>query len=328
MSAAKDKSTRLVDLDAATGIAIVLVVVGHLYFQEAENVGWYSRLRHAVYLFHMPFFMYLSGFLIEHSITPEKLAAYGGVLRKKVRRFAIPYFLLSGVFLIGNVAIGEIPVVDIASSVRDIFICPQRGPATYLWYIYVLLIYYAIFPTLRLLVHGYPSAFLFAALILNQNIRSPLFGIGPACEFVLFFAMGMLAASNYDAYRVWMHRYGWYAVVVFVSLLIGQTSLGLPTVLVGIASIPAIHFISTFKYVASSRVLSYLGRNTFVIYLLNTFFIGAIYVILFRVFAAPAEYFSWVIPLMLTGGLLGPLLASWMYDRVKANPLLRSLGWR
>ena len=55
---------RLTDLDRAKGLAILLVVFGHLVPQEdPAGVTWYDPIRIAIYLFHMPFFMYLSGYV-------------------------------------------------------------------------------------------------------------------------------------------------------------------------------------------------------------------------------------------------------------------------
>src|SRR3954454_9293214 len=53
---------RRLDLDRAKGYAILLVVAGHLVANTApEGSGWYEPWRYALYRFHMPFFLYLSG---------------------------------------------------------------------------------------------------------------------------------------------------------------------------------------------------------------------------------------------------------------------------
>ncbi len=53
---------RRADIDSAKGLAILLVVFGHLVARaDPAGVTWYEPLRRAVYAFHMPFFLYLSG---------------------------------------------------------------------------------------------------------------------------------------------------------------------------------------------------------------------------------------------------------------------------
>lgn len=48
--------TRLVHFDIAKAIAIILVVIGHYYPENAP--GWYLALHSWIYTFHMPLFMF------------------------------------------------------------------------------------------------------------------------------------------------------------------------------------------------------------------------------------------------------------------------------
>ena len=50
------------DIDRAKGLAILLVVFGHLMASGyPRGNAWYDTAKDIVYTFHMPFFMYLSG---------------------------------------------------------------------------------------------------------------------------------------------------------------------------------------------------------------------------------------------------------------------------
>ena len=53
--------TRLVHFDIAKAIAIILVVIGHYYPENAP--GWYLALHSWIYTFHMPLFMFASGYI-------------------------------------------------------------------------------------------------------------------------------------------------------------------------------------------------------------------------------------------------------------------------
>jgi fucose 4-O-acetylase-like acetyltransferase len=56
---------RRADLDRAKGFAILFVVFGHIVArQDPASVHWYEPLRRAIYGFHMPFFLYLSGIVV------------------------------------------------------------------------------------------------------------------------------------------------------------------------------------------------------------------------------------------------------------------------
>ena len=79
-------ATRRQDIDRAKGLAILLVVFGHIVARsDPLNVNWYEPLRRAVYAFHMPFFLYLSGIVAVFSgalfTPPEKLANLVGGAR-------------------------------------------------------------------------------------------------------------------------------------------------------------------------------------------------------------------------------------------------------
>jgi len=76
---------RLLDIDRATGIAIALVVLGHLapgrIYSGAE---WYYSLKSVIYTFHMPFFMYLSGVVAYYTYKPaESVKDYKAYVYKK-----------------------------------------------------------------------------------------------------------------------------------------------------------------------------------------------------------------------------------------------------
>ena len=77
-------SGRLLDIDRAKGFAIALVVWGHIYLGTPASPPpqWMEDTRGVIYSFHMPFFMYLSGFVYFMTSGPDRFlkapAAYIG----------------------------------------------------------------------------------------------------------------------------------------------------------------------------------------------------------------------------------------------------------
>jgi len=57
------KNERLYDMDRLKGIAIFLVVLGHIVARGGipEGADWFMLLKEYVYKFHMPLFMFTSG---------------------------------------------------------------------------------------------------------------------------------------------------------------------------------------------------------------------------------------------------------------------------
>ena len=65
------------DIERAKRLAILLVVFGHIVARaDPLRVEWYEPIRRAIYAFHMPFFLYLSGYVAVLSgalfLPPEK----------------------------------------------------------------------------------------------------------------------------------------------------------------------------------------------------------------------------------------------------------------
>lgn len=94
MNAARD--SRLLTIDVARGIGILLVVLGHnAVFRESSHA-----LYEAIYLFHMPLFFFVSG-------VTFRLASPGETLRKRARALLVPYFMMGAVALLLTAQSGD-----------------------------------------------------------------------------------------------------------------------------------------------------------------------------------------------------------------------------
>lgn len=78
---------RIVFLDIAKAICIILVVVGH--YMPDNSPMWYVMLNKVIYTFHMPLFMFVSGYVY---IATKKDISYGSFLMKKVKRLMLVIF--------------------------------------------------------------------------------------------------------------------------------------------------------------------------------------------------------------------------------------------
>jgi fucose 4-O-acetylase-like acetyltransferase len=95
---------RMVDLDAARGVAIFLVVLGHVVAEEMpRDVSWYPILKFWIYRFHMPLFMVLTG--VTFALSLPHFKDWGEVLRfswRKTSRLLVPYVFFGLLVLIGK----------------------------------------------------------------------------------------------------------------------------------------------------------------------------------------------------------------------------------
>lgn len=85
------ETKRNIAIDVMKGILIILVVIGHSWWEYRKVIYW----------FHMPCFFMLSGFLMH---LPEREKEKGWIL-KKISHFLVPYFIFAfvlGLFEIRN----------------------------------------------------------------------------------------------------------------------------------------------------------------------------------------------------------------------------------
>lgn len=80
---------RLLEFDIAKALCIVLVVMGHY---AVTIPSWWVAVHDIIYTFHMPLFLFASGFIY---IAFQQDENYGHFLLKKVKRLLIPYVITS-----------------------------------------------------------------------------------------------------------------------------------------------------------------------------------------------------------------------------------------
>ena len=82
------------------GFAIILVVFGHLLIPQFEHLETYVKLRETIYKFHMPLFMFLSGFIIAISTRKIQFSSYFNFLKTKLLKFIPAYVLFASIFVL------------------------------------------------------------------------------------------------------------------------------------------------------------------------------------------------------------------------------------
>jgi hypothetical protein len=106
------------DIDLAKGVAILLVVFGHLVArQDPADVAWYEPLRRVVYSFHMPFLLYLSGVTAASSgLLARPRAGWAAAARRQAVRLLLPFFGVGLVILIAKLGLARVLRVDNAPT--------------------------------------------------------------------------------------------------------------------------------------------------------------------------------------------------------------------
>ncbi|HJT43433.1 MAG TPA: acyltransferase [Rhizomicrobium sp.] len=270
------------DIDRAKGLAILLVVFGHLMARGyPQGNAWYDTAKDIVYSFHMPFFMYLSGYVF--SLTGKQAigkAAYPAFLRDRAFRLLLPFALFGFLIVVGKYLANFFLYVDdppesILSGLSQLVVNTRNSPAVSIWYCYVLFLYCALMPLLWRAGLRWWTAILLGAVLFFLP-RTDFLYMDRTAAYFLFFAIGGLVAARPDI-ESWFRRGRAAWLLLFaITLLTLWTPIPSHTRLLicGIAAIPALHGLVQAKVLERDRVLLALGGYAFSIYLLNTIVIG------------------------------------------------------
>ncbi|MBL8892323.1 MAG: acyltransferase [Planctomycetaceae bacterium] len=328
-------SRRLDDIDKLKGLAIFLVVVGHIVAREAPaDNQWYLVLKDTIYRFHMPLFMFLSGLILAYSRRPiGNLQEYFRYVVGKFNRLMPAYLLFSLVVFSGKMLAGQFLHVDNAPeswlSYFDVVLNPLGSYCAFLWYIQVLFLFYAIMP-LGYYLTGQRLQYLLPFCLILHFVPLPAFlGLSSVGEYAFVFCLGCLAGDHYTSYTSWIKRFGVVLVIPFVAALLVATAWGVPKLLLGVLSIPACHVVMGLWTKDRWHVWSTLGNYTFPIYLMNTIFIGIAKAVLFKVATWDGPNFYWFAPILLASGVIGPILIHEAYRIARETkwPLWTSRQW-
>lgn len=185
-------SNRILFIDVAKAICIILVVVGH--YVPADAPGWYVALHDIIYTFHMPLFMFASGYVY---IATKKDVAYGSFLLKKFRRLMVPYFATSIIVITIKLLTQGVMSVDnpvgLVSYLR-MFYLPEAG--YFLWFIWALWWMFVIVLLLKTKMSR--LVFFFVCLALHY-VPLPLpefFCLAQCKNMLVFFMLGVVVYEH------------------------------------------------------------------------------------------------------------------------------------
>jgi peptidoglycan/LPS O-acetylase OafA/YrhL len=309
---------RLYDIDRARGLAIFLVVYGHLIADVFPSGNlWYETSNIFVYKFHMPFFMFLSGFTLMYAYKGvNNISQYRDYAHKKIVRIFPAFLLFALIIMFGKAVASQfLHVENVPGNFwLDLFyvlVRPYQSEAGSLWYIYALLEFSLLFPVLILIVRSRVEWLLPFGLIVYFVETTSYFLIDRLCEYMLFIAIGMNVVVHFEKYTRVIDRYRWFFYLFFVLsfFLVDIFSRDAHSKLViGILSIPAIHALMRRPFMKSHAYLITWGGLSFSIYLMNTIVIGTVRGFGLKFLEWGGSDFLILAPILLLSGLFVPML--------------------
>ncbi len=313
-------AARRADLDRAKGLAILLVVFGHIVArQDPASVHWYEPLRRAIYAFHMPFFLYLSGIVVWISGNAQTPQGWPRLARGRAVRLLLPFLLVGGLIVLGKLAAARLLHVDNAPAslwrgLADLIWHTQHSPALSIWYLFVLFAFSIATPFVVAADRGRPGLMVALGAVLYAVPAPGYVYADRLCHYAIFFALGLASAACgkswlalIDRWRGWL--IGWFlAGFTMIALFGAAWPSGLVMLLFGAFSMPALHALVRSAALSSSQALLLLGRYSLMIYLFNTMFIGLAKGLLLLAISWNGDHFMLFAAVLMAAGLAGPVL--------------------
>ena len=268
----------------------------------------------------MPFFMYLSGYV---SMLTGSLALrpneWPALVISRARRLLLPFVAFGLALTFGKMLVAGLIHVDhapesVATALQGLFWYTDHSPAISVWYIGVLFVFSIITPVLYGAAGGRLSVLALVAFAIYWVPVPAVLFVDKMVAFYLFFILGAIAASFGDHWTARVDRVSFVAAAVFLAVVciavagFDQIPQSVRLLACGLASMPALHGLVRTTWLARSTLLLQLGVFSFVIYLLNTPFIGLTKGLMLKVIPWDGRNFLLYLPLLMLAGLYGPIL--------------------
>ena len=322
------KGGRLEGLDFLKCVMILLMITFHLVYIE----GLYPTVKTAVYTFHMPVFLVISGFLMNLNKNPRTF--YG----RTILWLLVPYLWIEGAYIVGAAVLPIHEHIDglTAAVFLDRLLLHPLGPY---WYLQLMVIcgscYYAVcWATDRLLEQCTPLP----RPLCNPNVRLSvkmlilfglyyLFGALGIVSFpcALYFLLGVLL-RNEGGERAFTQLFIPRRPLLFIAIALllvpefrDKASFGGILVVVAMTG----GLMGVFAKMKDGKVRQtacFLGRNSLLLYIFSPVFtiLCKVLIPLFRF--DPTGILYWII--CLTVCVCGCLAVGWFLERTRLSVVL------
>lgn len=255
---------------AARCIGILLVVFGHSYPFDVYIPPMVWKVKDFIYMFHMPLFIFLSGYLLMHNTRPA-----GAYIRHRGIRLLVPYFVLSVVAFVPKVLIQQFLNDSVEFSLWYLLkteLVPRDNVWGHFWYIPVVFILGSVGVLLqqRIRQHRFTGWVALAAayMLLFLPQTTDWFALEDLRKNAFYFVLGMVIADR-NGENGSVPRWGWLlafpvAIVLFRTVNSLLTSSVIACLMIGFTLC-----IGTKLNLSKIGVLAVIEKYSFSVFLLS-----------------------------------------------------------
>lgn len=286
---------RIIWVDYLKAFACFLVVLGHILqsFQVASvdpHTNITSFIIWFIYLFHMPLFMCMSGYLYCKTKKDFTWEYYKKFEIKKIINLVIPYLTFYLIYLGINVMFSS--SVNTPKGLEELIGIINNPMAPY-WFLYALLSIFIVVPLLeKMLKNNSKKVFMVFVLlkILSLFIETNIYFIDSIMSYAIYFYMGIFISDKNKLKGMKNVIINLILIIIYVFLalilykykdIIYENLLDAIEILFAISGI--LICANCFRNIQKSKLLDTFKEYTFQIYLTHTIFAAGVRIVLFKI---------------------------------------------
>lgn len=293
-----NKSSKRIEwIDYLKAFACVLVVLGHL-IQSLQKAGIDSNqtitsfINWFIYLFHMPVFFCISGYLYEKKKKEFTWDNYKKFEAKKIANLAIPYFVFYLLFVGINMVFAD--SVNNPRGVQDILDIFNNPMPPY-WFLYTLLSVFIMMPLIEKIFNNKKYLILLVLLLLKVIsifIKTNIYFLDSFFFNAIYFYIGNfinIKINNIETKKIKQIMYnvllmiGYLVITIIIYANIDRINENILELIKIVLAISGTYIcISIFRNIKKCKILDTMKQYTFQIYLLHTIFAAGIRIVMFK----------------------------------------------
>ena len=322
-------------IDYTKLFACLLIVIGHLLQGlNKANITWnenfYYYIDKFIYIFHMPLFMCLSGYLYIKYTEINNKKDYVEFIKKKLLNLGIPYVIFYLAYVAINMFFSK--SVNSQKGIQDILNI-LTNPIAPFWFLYVLFFIFLFIPIIEYKAKNktkilIPIFIIFHIFSIFFSVH--IYAINNFMYYIFYFYIGILFINNrldkINSKKIVINIILFFIFSIFYCYIYSKEIfkykimdlIKFPLSTYGVF-VSIIVFKKFYKKLENNRVCKYISKYTFPIYLMHTTFSAGIRIALLKI-GINNFYIQFLFGIIF--GVIGPIIVAKLLEKSKYGNII------